>query len=680
MRGFERKNRSRILKKQMKTSLLLGVLLLSGLCAPVAYADKSIPVADFFKKAQYGGRPILSPDGKSIAVLTPRNGHFVLAVIQLDTRTPRVVASDPDWDITGVQWVNNQRLVFSLTKGSEVVAEDEDGGGLFAVNVDGSEFRKLVPTIKEARGGNLTYKPYSILQRVGGDSNDLMVVNNSRGRDVKLGASDVFRMDTTNGRVKLLSFDNPGKVGGWLLDHNNVVRVAVSLSVDPENKRIKQTVFYRDDEKSPWKSIHNAYMDEGKGMNPLGFDFDNKTLFVGGRFNGKDKEAVYVWDFAKQTVGDMIADDANADVSDLVFDESRNKIVGTVVDGMKPEVIYFDQDYAQLQATFDASFPGQEVSFSWRGKSAIVTTRGVDNVGTTYFYDTEKKVLEQLYVVKPEFENKKLSAQKVINYTARDGLNIPAYLTLPEGVAAKGLPLVAYIHGGPHARDHFGYDPLTQMLASRGYAVLQPQFRMSTGFGWKHHTAGWKQWGLAMQDDITDGIEALVKQGIVDKNRVCIMGASYGGYATMYGLVKNPDLYKCGVNFVGVTDVKMLFTVNWSDMSGPYMDNLGALMHGDPKTDDAYFHKVSAIEHVDKIKAPVLMAYGSEDIRVPLIHGEKMRDKLLAQGNTVEWVVMTGEGHGWNKESNNIKWGEMVLKFINRYIGDESTAAGSKSK
>jgi dipeptidyl aminopeptidase/acylaminoacyl peptidase len=237
---------------------------------------------------------------------------------------------------------------------------------------------------------------------------------------------------------------------------------------------------------------------------------------------------------------------------------------------------------------------------------------------------------------------------------------------------------VAYIHGGPHARDDFGYDPITQMLASRGYAVLQPQFRMSTGFGWKHHTAGWKQWGLAMQDDVTDGVANLVKQGIVDPKRVCIIGASYGGYATMYGLVKNPDLYQCGVNWVGVTDVKMLFTVAWSDMRGPYMDNLGKLMHGDPKTDDAYFQKSSAIENASRIKAPVLMAYGSEDIRVPLIHGEKMRDKLLKQGNTVEWMVMVGEGHGWVKEANNIKFGESVMTFIDKYIGKTATVKASE--
>ncbi|PXX43074.1 S9 family peptidase [Undibacterium pigrum] len=663
------------MKKHIFKTVLAGMLCAASAVSLPAYADKSIPVADFFKKAQFSGRPVLSPDGQSMAVLTPRNGRFVLAIIRLDSRKPRVIASDPDYDIVAPQWINDNRLVFSLSRGSDVVMEDNDGGGLFAVNSDGSAFRKLVPTRKEARGGNIAYKPFSVLSRTFDGTNDLIVVNNQRGRDTKLGASDVLRLDTVSGRTKLLTFDNPGKIGDWVLDQNNVIRVGVSASVDPDNKRIKQTVYYRDAEGAPWKVIHQAYMDEGKEMHPLGFDFDNKTMLVAGRFNGRDKMAVHIWDFDKQAAGEIIADHPDVDVASFSTDRSRKKLLGSVVDAMKPEIIFFDDDYAKMQATLKASFPGQEVSFQWSGKNVVVFVRGDNHVGAVYFYDTDKKVMEPVYVVKPELEGKKLSAQTVIKYKARDGLDIPAYLTLPEGTPAKNLPLVAYIHGGPHARDQHGYDPMTQMLASRGYAVLQPQFRMSTGFGWKHHTAGWKQWGLAMQDDITDGIENLVKQGIVDKNRVCIIGASYGGYATMYGLVKDPDLYKCGVNWVGVTDVKMLFTVNWSDMSGPVMDNIGAKMHGDPKTDDAYFQKVSAIENASKIKAPVLMAYGSEDIRVPLIHGEKMRDKLKAQGNTVEWMVFPGEGHGWAKESNNILWGESVLRFIDKYIGDSSPAA-----
>lgn len=656
------------MKSLLQQTLLAGLMLATSLTSFHVRADNNIPVADFFKKASYSGRPVLSPDGKHMLVLTPRNGHFVLTVINLATRTPKVIASDTNYDVTNPRWINNHRVTFSVTKGAEVTASENDGGGLFAVDIDGNHFRTLVVTRKDARGGK-EYKPYGLIKAVSDDSNDLIVINNARGVNVELGATDLYRMDSMTGRTSLLTFKNPGKVGDWLLDHDNVIRVAVSNAVNPDNKRIQQSVYYRSNQDAEWRRIYQAYYDEGKEMIPLAFDFDNQTLFVAGRFHGRDTQAIHTWDFEHNTAGEIIADAPNADVTGIIQDKRLKKTVGAIITGMKTEIIYFDEEYAKLQASLNASFPGQEVYFSLSGQGAVVTTTGTNNVGTLYFYDAKNKSLEQIYTVKPELEGKKLSEQTVINYAARDGLNIPAYLTLPEGIAAKKLPLIAYIHGGPHARDHFGFDPTTQMFASRGYAVLQPQFRMSTGFGWKHHKAGWKQWGLSMQDDITDGIAHLVKQGIVDPTRVCIIGASYGGYATMYGLIKDPDLYRCGINFVGVTDVKMLFTVNWSDMSGPQMENIGALMHGDPKTDEAYFQQASAIGNADKIKAPVLMAYGSEDIRVPLIHGEKMRDKLRSLGKTVEWMVMTGEGHGWVKESNNILWGETMLRFVDQYIG-----------
>jgi dipeptidyl aminopeptidase/acylaminoacyl peptidase len=677
------------LKKTLIPALLAAALLGGALTGVSARADSAIPtvhvsagslipIADFFKKPQFGGMPILSPDGKNMAVLTPRNGRFVLAVIDLDTRQPKVVASDPDWNISSPIWVNNERLVFSVTKGSDETLEKNDGGGgLFAVDRDGSRFRKLNPTLQEARNNNVPFKPVSVLRRAGDDSNDLYVINNARGQDVPLGASDVFRLDTTNGRRTLLTFNNPGNVNSWLLDHANVVRVGSAMTVEAGTKRIRQTVYYRDDEKSPWKPIHSAYIDEGLEMTPLGFGFDNKTLLVAGRFNGRDKEAVYLWDFANNKPGELVAEHPLVDINGgLLFDEQRKKIIGLSFPGMVDEMYYFDEDYAKLQATLDASLPGQHVSFSWRGSRVVAAAHSDTQPGQIYFFDTAKRTLEPVFSMMPQFDNKKLSPQTVINYTARDGLNIPAYLTLPVGEAPKALPLVAFIHGGPHARDFPGFEPMAQMLASRGYAVLQPQFRMSVGFGWKHHTAGWKQWGLAMQDDITDGIAALVKQGVVDPKRVCIMGASYGGYATMYGLAKDPDLYKCGVNMVGVTDINLLFSVTYSDTSNtPFMEDMGVRMHGDPKTDQAYMKATSALENVSKIKAPVLMAYGSEDVRVPMIHGERMRDLLLKQGNSVEWVVMTGEGHGWAKESNNIKWGETVMSFIDRNIGPSAAAS-----
>jgi len=668
--------KSQTIKTWLFNSMVVSGLLLGSVCSTSAYADSSIPVADFYKKAAFSGRPVLSPDGKNLAVLVPRDGKFVLAVINMETRKPTVVASDPNYDVTSPSWVNNRRLIFSVTKGSEVTAAENDGGGLFAVDMDGKNFKTLIETYKGRKHGD---KSYGVVSNISNDSDELIVIDNSRGVSSELGATDLHLLDTKSGRTKLLTFKNPGKVGSWALDHNNVIRVATSYELESNTNRIKQTVHYREKDNDEWKVMYTAYSDEGKDLNVLGFDFDNKTMFVSGRFNGKDTEAIHIWDFKTQSAGELILDAPGVDVSTLLQDEDLKKTYGAIITGMKNEFVYFDETYAKIQANLNASFPNEDVYFSLRGNRAIVTTTGVNNVGTVYFYDTKQQTLEKIYSVKPEFEGKKLSEKKVINYTARDGLNIPAYLTLPEGMPAKKLPLIAYIHGGPHARDRFNYDPITQMFASRGYAVLQPQFRMSVGFGWKHFTAGWKQWGLAMQDDITDGVNALIDQGIVDKDRVCIIGASYGGYATMYGLIKDPDFYQCGINFVGVTDVRMLFTVTWSDTSGsPFMKNMGRLMHGDPKTDQVYLDKASALLNADKIKKPVLMAYGSEDIRVPLVHGEKMHDKLRAQGNTVDWMVMVGEGHGWAKESNNILWGETILNFVNRYIGDATQKSGAK--
>jgi len=653
---------------------LLAAMLLAGAALPVAQADPTIPVADFYKRPAYDGIPVMSPDGTHIAVLTPRNGRAVLAVIDLDTRKATVVAADPEWDVTQPVWINNNRLLFRNTKGSSATYEEQTGGGMFAVNRDGSGFRKLMASVKD--GDNAPKKRFQLLRTASDGSNDVFVLSNDRGRDADIAATDVLRLDTTTGRTTLLTFDNPGNVLGWAFDNANVIRAAMAMEVEPGTKRVRGVVYYRDNEKSPWKKIHTGYPSEGNTMEVLGFDTDDKTMIVAGRFNGNDRVAVHVWDFAKGTAGEAIADHPLVDVTgNLVIDRVRKSLVGVAFESMKPEMYFFDEEYARVEAAMRASFPNQYVNIQLRGKRAIVTVYSETNLGKVYLYDTEKKALEFIYTRKPELEDRKLSPTTAIAYKARDGLSIPAYLTLPAGVEPKGLPLLVYVHGGPHARDSWGYNPLLQLLASRGYAVLQPQFRMSTGFGWKHHTAGWKQWGLAMQDDLTDGVHELVKRGIVDANRVCIMGASYGGYATMYGLVKDPDLYKCGINWVGVTDVKMLFTVAWSDTRGPVFDDMATKMHGDPKTDEEYFRKVSAIDNADRIKAPVMMAYGSEDIRVPLIHGEKMRDKLRARGVPVEWLVMVGEGHGWNKESNNIMFGEKVLDFVNRYIGPASAAA-----
>ncbi|GAB3260239.1 S9 family peptidase [Chitinimonas naiadis] len=676
----------------MKRNLAVSLLAASMMCgfAPFSLAaDKievtgslpsSVTVEQLFSNAKYG-QPLLSPDGKRLAVVSPVKGRMALVVIDLESRKASLAAADPEWDVTSPVWVNNSRLLFSISD-NKVSMADNRGGGLFAVNIDSTGFRMLSKTVKQAQAdGDMRFSGRRYIGRVGDDSNDIYVTYNERngdGGEDDFGGVDVYRLDTKTGKSKLQTFNSPGKVVSWVMDNAGQVRIAMSVRNDKASKQLMAYVYHRENNEAPWVKIEeHRFLEDG--YTPIGFDADNKTMYVSGRGDA-DTVGLYTWDFTKNAPKELLFRHPRADYEGtLIREASTQKVIGLAIDAMKPEQYYFDQAYADLQASIDVTLPKAYNSMQKRGSRVLIRSTSDINPGEVLLYDEQKKTLESILAFKEDIKPELMSPMQVVEYPARDGLAIPAYLTLPKSKAESQLPLVVFVHGGPHARDEWGYNPYVQHLASRGYAVLQPQFRMSTGLGWKLHHAGWKQWGLAMQDDLTDGVEWLVKQGKVDPKRVCIMGASYGGYATMYGLEKDPDLYKCGVNFVGVTDISLLFSVSWSDTSGSAWSKYKQRdMHGDPDKDMEYMRKTSAIsdENVAKLKAPVLMAYGSEDVRVPLIHGEKMRDKLLKKGNTVEWMVFNGEGHGWAKPENKYLWANSYENFLNKYIGDKAQVAG----
>ena len=264
-----------------------------------------------------------------------------------------------------------------------------------------------------------------------------------------------------------------------------------------------------------------------------------------------------------------------------------------------------------------------------------------------------------------------MPSRKFVRYPARDGMSIPAWLTLPRGVEAKSLPLVVYVHGGPwvhgatwHWNDEAAY------LASLGYAVLEPAFRGSTGWGYKLFRASFKQWGRAMQDDLDDAMDWVVKQGIADPARACIMGASYGGYAVMMGLARDPARWKCGINYVGVTDINLMFDVTWSDSAdSTFMRYSAKERIGDPEKDAEQLRATSPLAQADRIRAPVLMAYGANDYRVPIVHGQKMKDALASRNVPVEWVVYADEGHGFLIQENRFDFYRRVAEFLDKHIG-----------
>jgi dipeptidyl aminopeptidase/acylaminoacyl peptidase len=484
----------------------------------------------------------------------------------------------------------------------------------------------------------------------------------------------VFRLDTRTGQRDLLTFDNPGDIVGWVVDRKDEVRIAVAY-----DKNIVK-IYYRENQKAPWAKIEE-FDNRKYSIEPLAFDFDHRTLYV--RSNkDRNKAALFKYDLDKKAIGELVAESDAFDVGGMRFDVAKQKLVGIgtgtgggvrTLSGVK----WLDPDWDRVQKMVDSALPGRSNWLSWGSKvpnRVLVTSTSDTYPGGYILLDTNTNKMERIAESRSWIDPEKMSPMQRVRYAARDGLNIPAMLTLPKsagGKSAKNLPLVVDIHGGPHAPGaHWGYDETAQFLASRGYAVLQPSFRGSTGFGRSFLEAGYKQWGLAMQDDITDGVLWAIKQGYADPKRVCLMGASYGGYATLYGLIKEQGMFRCGVAAVAVTDLDLLFSVSWSDTYRS--DDVQASMReriGDPKTDAEAFKKVSPLYQADKVSAPVLLFFGSDDRRVPLIHGEKFKAALDAANKPNELIVYTAEGHGFNKLEHQVDYWRRVEAFLGKHLG-----------
>ncbi len=629
-----------------------------------------IPLADFFRKPEFSSLS-LSPNGKYLATLRPVDGLRKLVVIDLEKKTSTVVASSPEYDVMGMAWIGNNRLRYTVGQEEAGVGE-QTGGGLFVVDKDGKNDRVITPKAKPKTGDAYSGgRPLRFFSGVPDDnSSDIIVMGWERNAK----QADLYRYDTYTGKKTLLTFDAPPQAANWLLDRAGVPRVAAS-TID-----YVTTVWYRDGAESPWRTLGKWKATERSGFSPVAFDYDNKTMYVTAYLEGKDKAALYKFDFEKNQVNPTpVFEDKDMDIqaNDLIFSKKRGGLIGMNVEADKPRLTWFDKGMRDLQASIDAALPGK-VNYIRNANTTqtglmLVYSYSDKDPGSYYLYDDNKKDLQFLLQPQDWIDPEQMAEYRPIRYKARDGLEIPAYLTMPKGTTGKNLPLVVYVHGGPFVHgEQYGWHGDAQFLASRGYVVLQPEYRGSTGYGWNHFRKAWKQWGMAMQDDVTDGVNWLVSQGIVDKNRVCIAGASYGGYAVMMGLAKDPELYKCGINWVGVTDIQLMYKTTWSDFDGSDWQKYGMPeMIGDNVKDAEMLKSVSPLYNAKKINKPVLMAYGARDFRVPLVHGEEMRDALKANNVPVEWTVYKEEGHGWNKTVNKLDFWAKVEAFLEKNIGNK---------
>jgi dipeptidyl aminopeptidase/acylaminoacyl peptidase len=641
---------------RVRIALFGLVVAATSLTALAADPTPRVPVAPFFRHADYSSFK-LSPSGKYVAGIIPVNGRGGLVAIDLETRKPGHVTTVNVSDIGWFEWVNDDRLVFTVLD-LEVGSGEQRGSGLFTVKRDGSEFRVLVRPPTGA--GQWVYRYTQFLAALHDGSDDILVVAN----DTHERYPDVYRLNTDTGRKTLRSLGKPGDVVRWVVDREGAVRAAVT-----EEKEGSGRVYWRPAESAPWEKIDD-FRPHRQQIVPVGFDGDG-SLIIASR-SGRDTLALYRFDAEKKARGELLAAHPQVDLaSGLIYDYGKKRVVGVAYNADRPGVAWFDEDWARVAAMIDRALPGHfNVLSRSEGPRALVFSYSDTDPGSYFLLDIDKRKLENLVETRRAIKADAMPARQPLRYTARDGLEIPAWLTLPKGKEAKNLPLVVLVHGGPWVHGAgWRWSGEAAFLGSLGYAVLEPEFRGSTGWGWKHYRAGFKQWGRAMQDDLDDGMDWLVQKGTVDAKRVCIMGASYGGYAVMMGLARDPDRWRCGINAVGVTDINLMYDVAWSDFSdSTFMKYVAKDMLGDQVADAAQLKATSPLEQAARVRAPVLMAYGGNDRRVPLVHGEKMRDALSARDVPVEWVVYSGEGHGFLLEANRFDFYTRVARFLDVHL------------
>jgi dipeptidyl aminopeptidase/acylaminoacyl peptidase len=292
--------------------------------------------------------------------------------------------------------------------------------------------------------------------------------------------------------------------------------------------------------------------------------------------------------------------------------------------------------------------------------------------GSFLLFNTDSGKFTLLGTALRGVEARQMAQRDLVRYKARDGLEIPAWLTLPKGGKGRKLPMVVLVHGGPYLRGgQWAWDADSQFLASRGYLVVEPEFRGSQGYGWKLFRAGWKQWGLKMQDDVADAARWAIAQGLADAQRVCLAGASYGGYATLMGLIRDPELYRCGVAWAAVTDIGLMYELSWSDMADVWKQYGMPALIGDRVKDAEQLAATSPLQQAARLKQPLLLAWGGDDRRVPIEHGTRLRDALSKTNPDVEWIVYPGEGHGFFKPENRYDFWGRVERFLARQLAPQ---------
>ncbi|MEP6505361.1 MAG: alpha/beta fold hydrolase, partial [Betaproteobacteria bacterium] len=596
--------------------------------------SKTFTVADpllvpFLKPIAYT-QMSLSPDGRHAAAIAinPARDNSAVLMIDTDTLDVKMIVQPRAWKVNGyepyvrrprsVRWLDDARIAVNFT-----VAD----GAIF--DLDGTA------------GNDLMEGYLHPLRDAAGKPTDWHIVIRERAH-MTFSAVNVHTKESRN-----YDLDLPDDLEDWATDRTGDIRAARTRDTSSWSDHTTLTTWYRADTRSKWQKVDERAI-TADPFHVISVA-DRPGHLIVEAYNGGDRLAIWDYDVAGHAYGELMAGHPTEDVVAQSFEGAADvggEVKDVITDGLRTRHYWFDEHYARLQAVLDASLPDHvNVLLSAGADHVLVYSYSDVDPGRWYAMDAKALKMKEIAQRMPSIDPARMQPVQALRYPSFDGTSVPAYLTLP-GKPAKPAPLVVLIHGGPQARDHWEFDSEVQILAAHGYAVFQPQFRGSTGFGRRFEEAGYGQWGRAMQDDITAGVHWLIDRKIADPQRICIVGASYGGYAALWGLEKTPDLYKCGVSLAGVTDLGRMLV----DQSDTSYSSIGREMirhrMGDAFTQAAALDEVSPVKHADRIVVPVLIAHGEQDGRVPISHGKRMRDALQDLHKDVQWLYFPHAGHG----------------------------------
>ena len=635
---------------------LIKRMIAGASVAMLSCSALAISVEDLSKHREYYDVKI-SPDGKHLAVLVNDEGRKTLTFLDTESFEVTYTLKGGERDQAGDYfWVNDERVIVQVEQVRGALEQPLSYGEIFGVNYDGRK-RKMIFGYRSKAGVVLAGHAGFLLDNLKDDDKHILIRKQLMERRSDTRPS-VVKLNVYNGKEKRVK-KAPIAYSQFLVDNQGAPRFVAGVDKDYNTK-----LFYSKGKNQDWQPFGEEF--EGEFF-PIRFTQDNQGVYALKSVDGKPK-GLYKYDLNSGKESLLY----QSEVADPTYpiSSSLNGVYGLRMDEDYPTYLFIEPDLqeAKLHKALVGAFNGDSVaitSMTRDNRLAVVHVSGDKNPGEFYLFDTEKMSAKFLLSSAKWIDKKQLAATEPFRIKTPDGLVLNGLLTLPVG-KTENLPTVVLPHGGPHARDYWGYNSQVQLLASAGYAVVQVNFRGSTGYGKSFEEEGYGHWGTKIQDDILLATKYAIQQGVADKDRVCIFGASFGGYSALQSAIRKPDAFKCAIGYVGVYDLEMLYTEgdikghNWGDA---YLDEtLGK--------DKAELIAQSPVHNLDKLKAPVLIIHGEDDQRAHFEHALALKEAMDKKGHPYEWLVKDKEGHGFYKEENIIEANKTILNFLDKHIGE----------